>query len=381
MHESSELPLDLKIHHSLDEIDAIAWNKMVRNNDPFMQHGFLSAMEQHACVGEEFGWLPCHVAAYQAGKLVGAMPLYRKMNSYGEFVFDDAWADAYKQAGMDYFPKLVNAIPYTPATGQRMLSVIGEEDRVYLALLYTAQQHANETQASGLHCLFLPDDLHNFLKPFMYTRETCQFHWQNNGYSCFDDFLGALSIKKRKNIRQERRRVRDQGVTIRVLHGDEATQQDWQDFAHFYKRLFDEKWGTATLNEGFFAEVAGLMPQQTVLVMADLDGRCVAGALMYRSDTTLYGRHWGCIEQIDALHFEVCYYQGIEYCIQQGLQYFEPGAGGEHKIARGFLPVVTKSNHWLLNKHYDAAIKQFVKQECDGVNQYVLQLQQKSPYK
>lgn len=376
-----EIPLELKIHSKIDEIDASSWNEMVRGNDPFMQHEFLSALERHGCVSAKFGWFPCHIAAYADGELVGAMPLYKKTNSYGEFVFDNAWADAYQQAGMNYFPKLVNAIPYTPATGQRLLSMVGDEERIYLALLHAAQQHANETQASGLNCLFLLESEHNFLKQTMLTRETCQFHWQNNGYTCFDDFLVALIPKKRKNIRQERRRVRDRGVKLRLLHGDEATVEDWKNFAHFYQRLFNEKWGTPTLNEGFFAEVARVMPQQTVLVMADLDGECIAGSLMYRSDTTLYGRHWGCVEQVDALHFEACYYQGIEYCIEQGLQTFEPGAGGEHKIARGFMPTLTKSNHWLLNKHFDKEIKRFVQQESAGIHAYMLQQQKKSPYK
>ncbi|NOX08674.1 MAG: N-acetyltransferase [Gammaproteobacteria bacterium] len=373
--------LELRIHHSLDEIDASAWNAMVRDNNPFIRHEFLAALEHHGCVGEEYGWMPCHVAAYDSGRLVGAMPLYKKSNSYGEFVFDEAWADAWRQQEMDYFPKLVSAIPYTPATGQRLLSLAGEEDCVYLALLQTAQQHANEIQASSLHCLFPPVGEHDFLSKYMHTRESCQFHWANKAYTCFDDFLAALVPKKRKNIRQERRRVRDQGIKIRLLQGDEASAQDWQDFALFYKKLFDEKWGTPTLNEGFFIEVARLMPQQTILVMADLDGQCVAGALMYRSDTTLYGRHWGCIEQLDALHFEACYYQGIEYCIKQGLQSFEPGAGGEHKMARGFVPVITHSNHWLLNKYFDAAIKQFVQREREGVRAYVLEQEARSPYR
>jgi len=374
--------LKINIHERIEEIPAEQWNQLVRDNHPFLRHEFLYAMERHGCVGRHFGWLPRHLAVYEDDRLVAAMPLYEKHNSYGEFVFDHAWADAYRRNGLAYFPKLVSAIPYTPATGQRLLCREDREDELYPILLHSALQLAEDLGASGFHCLFPPRQEQQFMtRQQLLTRLDCQFHWHNRGYRTFDDFLADLTAKKRKNIRQERRRVAQAGVVLRRLDGHSAGPGDWQDFTRFYNRTFEEKWGIATFNYDFFHEVAQRLPDQILLVLADLDDECIAGSLMYRSDSTLYGRHWGCERQIDSLHFEACYYQGIDYCIAEGLSRFEPGAQGEHKIPRGFRPTLTRSSHWIADARFRQAISAHVLHEQEAVRQYIEELEQSLPFR
>lgn len=393
--------MQIKIHSEISQIPAKAWNLMVQDNNPFMRHEFLSALESHSCVGPEFGWIPCHIGIYIDDELQAAMPLYQKFNSYGEFVFDHAWADAYQRSGLSYFPKLVSATPYTPAIGQRMLSNAEQPEKHYELLMQTVAQFAADNKLSGYHCLFPRADQLDWLSQLslngsnVLLRHDVQFHWHNQGYRDFEDFLAKLTPKKRKNIRQERKRMEQSGVTLRILDGHTATPQDWKNFAYFYKTTFEEKWSTPTLNAGFFQEVAEKIPDQVLLVMAhfpsadfngeqnqqhsaDEHGECIAGSLMFRSDTRLYGRHWGCTHQVDKLHFEACYYQGIEYCIRNNLQVFEPGAQGEHKIARGFIPTETRSAHWLNNSPYQESIAQYVDHEQQAIREYRDQL--KSPY-
>lgn len=385
MAESADLkalPLQVRIHSSLDEIPAADWNGLVRGGSPFLRHEFLHAMERHGCVGERFGWLPRHVTLWQGGRLVAAMPLYEKHNGYGEFVFDHAWADAWRRAGLRYYPKLVSAIPYTPATGQRLLAVAGRERELWPVLLQTARELTEATGASGAHWLFPEPAEQDFLqRQGWMARYDCQFHWTNRGYRDFDHFLAALTAKKRKNIRRERRRVRDAGVRLRRLDGHTATVEDWQAFARFYGLLFEEKWGMATFNLRFFREVADKLPDQVLLVLAERCGETIAGALMYRSDDRLYGRHWGAAEAVDCLHFEACFYQGIEYCIEQGIRVFEPGAQGEHKLARGFLPVRTCSSHWLAEPAFREPVARFCAHERSAVNDYIGQMRAASPYR
>ncbi|HIE56588.1 MAG TPA: GNAT family N-acetyltransferase, partial [Chromatiaceae bacterium] len=293
-----------------------------------------------------------------------------------------AWEEAWQRVGLNYFPKLVSAVPYTPARGARMLSREGFGSRCRGIFLHTARELAAEYSASGVHWLF-PDDaeLQFLQEQKLVVRNDCQFHWRNRGYCCFDDFLQQLTARKRKNIRRERRKVVDAGVTLRRLNGHTASDRDWQDFTRFYNRLFDEKWGMATFNEAFFKAVARALPEQVLLVLADREGDCIAGALMYASDTTLYGRHWGCVDEIDSLHFEACYYQGIEYCIEKGLQVFEPGAQGEHKVARGFNPVQTSSAHWIAEPGFLEPIRRFASMEQRSVATYIRQLQTQTAYR
>ena len=372
----------IEILATLDAVAPEQWNALVQDNNPFLRHEFLAALEHHQCVGKKFGWLPCHIAIYEQQQLVAALPLYEKYNSYGEFVFDQSWAQAYHQHGMAYYPKLVAAIPYTPASGQRFLVQAGREAELYPLLLQSALQMAQELKASGFHCLFPLAEQQDWLEQqHLIVRHDCQFHWHNRGYATFEDFLATFSAKKRKNVKQERRKVAETGVQLRLLDGHTATDQDWQRFAFFYEHTFESKWGIPTLNYGFFREVAQRLPDQVVLVMVDNQYDCIAGSLMFRSQTRLFGRHWGCTEYFDSLHFEACYYQGIEYCIQQGLQVFEPGAQGEHKVARGFIPTLTRSSHWLTDERFRPAIRRHTLLEQRGVADYMQAIQEHSPYR
>lgn len=381
--------MQIHIHSQISQINADQWNNFVTDNNPFIRHEFLSALEKHECASPNFGWHPCHISIYkdeEKSELIAAMPLYAKTNSYGEFVFDHAWSDAYHRNQLEYFPKLVSSIPYTPASGQRLLCDENKREELYPILLQTIQQFCQEQKYSSFHCLFANSDEQDWLENNgLMARHDCQFHWHNKNYKNFEEFLNTLDKKKRKNIRQERRRVEQQDVNIRVLNGHTASAKDWQDFSRFYQITFMEKYGTATLNEGFFKEIGTKLPDQVILVLADKisndtgDAECIAGSLMFCSDTTLYGRHWGCSEQIDKLHFEACYYQGIEYCIQNNIQHFEPGAQGQHKIARGFVPTLTRSSHWLNNSPFQESVENFIDYEKKNIAEYMKSL--KSPYK
>lgn len=378
----------IQFNTPLNEIPAEDWDALNRDHNPFMSHAFLSALETYECASKRFGWLAHHLTVYQNDQLVAAMPLYEKHNSYGEFVFDHSWADAWQRVGLPYFPKLVTSVPYSPVTGPRLLiqSDLTEstQQAIWQAMLEQTQQFALNNGFSGWHCLFANPNEQAWLnkQPDFYIRSDCHFHWFNQNYQTFDDFLAQLTGKKRKNIRQERNSIQKAGVTLRVLDGHTATDEDWANFAFFYHKTFTDKWSTPTLNEAFFKAVALKIPEQVVLVLADnAAGECVAGSLMYRSDTVLYGRHWGCTQEVKNLHFEACYYQGIEYAIQHGLQRFEPGAGGEHKIARGFIPVKTQSAHWLAPNPFEEGLHHFIKEEKQMIDNYFIENQSHSPYK
>lgn len=372
----------IDVFNQISQIDAGQWNALIQDNNPFLRHEFLQTLEKHGCVGEEFGWLPRHIAVFQDNELVAAMPLYEKYNSYGEFVFDNAWVQAWQQHGLRYFPKLVSAIPYTPASGQRMLVKKGQEPSLFPVLLHAVKDIARQLDASGSHILFPDNNEITFLQQQgAMLRHDCQFHWHNRNYNNFDDFLAQLSSRKRKNILKERQMVTQAGVQLKCLNGHQASAVDWQKMTDFYLHTFEEKWGIATLNYGFFKEVAEKLPDQVLLVLAEQDNKCIAGALMYCSDSRLYGRFWGADKTVKGLHFEACYYQGIEYCIKAGLQVFEPGAQGEHKVARGFVPTLTRSAHFMQQDHFSAALKNFAAHEKANVLDYIEQLNQHVPYK
>jgi len=371
----------------LTSLSAHSWNALVSDNNPFMNHAFLLALETHDCASERFGWIPHHLAVYEQDQLIAALPLYEKHNSYGEFVFDHSWADAWQRTGLNYFPKLVSSVPYSPVTGPRLLidpNITNEKkEALWLEMIHQVKQFALQHGFSGWHCLFADQNEQACLnsQSDFHIRNDCHFHWFNQSYPSFDDFLGKLKPKKRKNIRQERNSINKSNVTIRVLDGHSANDQDWTDFAFFYHKTFTDKWSTPTLNEAFFKAVAKALPEQIVLVLADNpEGQCVAGSLMYRSDNVLYGRHWGCTEEVKNLHFEACYYQGIEYAIKHGLKRFEPGAGGEHKIARGFIPVKTQSAHWLAPNPFEEGLQHFIKEEKVIMDKYFIENQSHSPY-
>lgn len=371
----------------LQQLDAIAphaWNPLVRGNDPFLKHQFLAALERHHCVGRQSGWLPQHIAVYSgSGALIGAAPLYLKYNSYGEFVFDGSWAEAYQRHGLPYYPKLVCAVPFTPMSGQRLLvAAEADHDAVLNALTTATLELAQRHNVSSAHWLFTtPAERDRLQQQGMAIRLGCQYHWHNRGYESFDHYLEQFSSRKRKNILKERRQVQEAGVTFRVLHGHEVTAEEWRLFHHYYCAIYDRKWGVPSLTLGFFEEIGRTMGEQVVLVLAYQHGACIAAALNLRSDDTLYGRHWGCREQLPALHFEACYYQGLEYCIANGLQRFEPGAQGEHKIARGFLPAATWSAHWIAHPDFRHAIAQFCHAEQIEMERQMAALQQLSPFR
>jgi predicted N-acyltransferase len=379
--------IDIRIHPQISEIPSADWNALLSDNNPFIRHEFLHALEVHQCVSTRFGWIPKHIGLYASDKLIAAMPLYEKHNNYGEFVFDQAWSNAWQQVGLEYYPKLVSAAPYTPALGERLLTSRDLDEpqqmQVQGQLIQAIQSLCLDQGLSGAHILFpiKPQQAWLAEQPEWLHRQDCQFHWFNQNYSDFDDFLSRLSAKKRKNIKQERKSVTNAGITFRVLNGLTATEADWQQFAAFYQKTFIEKWSTPTLNVEFFKAVAEALPLQIVLVLADQNNQCIAGSLMFRSDTHLYGRHWGCVQEVKNLHFEACFYQGIEYAIQQGLKVFEPGAGGEHKIARGFIPISMQSAHWLSVNPFPEGITRFISEEKQAVEDYMADCLQHAPYK
>ena len=324
----------LRIIERIDDVDAHSWNALGVRPYPFLRHEFLSALEAEGCLGEKYGWLPRHLTVWRDDRLEGAAPMYLKFNSYGEFVFDWAWANAYERNGLRYYPKLVSASPYTPATGPKLLLHPEAHEQTAQILMAAGLELARQSQASSLHWLFTtPDETRLLENSGLLRRTGCQFHWENQGYADFDAFLAALTSSKRKNIRKERRKVVEAGVTFRLLDGEQASDADWQTFHSFYESTFDKRGGIATLSLGFFKSIARNMPGSVLLIMADHADQPVAAAFCLVGDDTLYGRHWGCNEYFDNLHFEACYYQGLDFCIDHGLQRFEPGAQGEHKIS------------------------------------------------
>ncbi len=376
--------LIVSIIDSLKNVSAEEWNRLGGHNEPFLSHEFLHALERNRCLGEQFGWYSRHLnVRNHSGILMGAMPMYIKTNSYGEFVFDWSWDSAYTRSGLEYYPKLVSSIPYTPITGPRLL--IGDEPEfasIRNLLIQEAIKFAEKQHMSGLHWLFTNEDDNQALKSHgLMRRLGCQYHWHNNGYTDFDGFLAGFTSSKRKKVRRERERVREQGIVLRVVHGNEADDEIWKRVHHYYQSTFDKKMGIPTLTEAFFHEIGRSMGEKIVLVMAEYQHRTVACAINFRSADSLYGRFWGCDAAFHSLHFEACYYQGIEYCIQHGLKRFEPGAQGEHKISRGFLPTKTWSYHWIAHDEFRKAIADFCQREELMMRQQCDNLMEHSPYR
>ncbi|WP_295882126.1 GNAT family N-acetyltransferase [uncultured Thiohalocapsa sp.] len=369
---------------AIDEIPAADWNALAGDDLPHLRHEFLAAMEHHGCVGERFGWLPRHLVLRDGhDRPVAAAPCYLKFNSYGEFVFDWAWADAYRRAGERYYPKLVVASPYTPATGLRILTADSEErPALAAALIQGSVQVAERLGVSGLHWLFTSDTETDWLRAQgLMPRLGCQFHWQNPGYASFDDFIGAFSAEKRKKVKRERRRVGESGIHIRRVRGDAVTPSEWRIFHQLYEDTFDKRGGLPTLSLPFFEEIGRTMGEHLLLVLCEHAGRIVAAAFCLMGSHSLYGRHWGCFQDFHSLHFEACYYQGLEHCIEHGLTRFEPGAQGEHKVARGFLPTRTWSAHWIADPRFRQPIGAFLEHEIEAVEDYIDEMHSHSPYK
>ncbi|MCU0766813.1 MAG: GNAT family N-acetyltransferase [Gammaproteobacteria bacterium] len=375
--------LRVEVVDGLGGVTAAAWNALGADPYPFLRHEFLRALELDGCVGERYGWLPRHLLAYRAGRLVGAAPLYLKRNSYGEFVFDWSWADAYRRAGVDYYPKLVSAAPYTPATGPKLLVAPDtERDIVRRALADAALDLAHELGVSSLHWLFGPAEETDWLVAHGFARRLgCQFHWANAGYGDFDDFLQTFSAEKRKKVKRERRRVVEQGIGFRVLHAGDVSAAEWRFFHRLYADTFHRRGGIPTLSLEFFQRLGRDMPGGAALVLALHGDDPVAAAFSLVGTDTLYGRHWGCREAYHSLHFEACYYQGIDYCLRHGLARFEPGAQGEHKLSRGFLPTATWSAHWIAHPAFAAAVDRFLALEGEAMRDYLADMAAHSPYK
>lgn len=379
-------PRDYRLEQiaSIEAVDATDWNNRLARGSPFHRHEFLAAMEHAGCVGHDTAWDPCHLLVRDAeNHLAGALPLYLKHDSRGEFVFDWSWADAYERAGLHYYPKLVSAIPFTPATGARLLIADGADaERVGETLIAAALDSAERCGASSLHVLFPSGaERSQFTRAGLLERKGCQFHWTNQGYDSFDEFLGRFSSAKRKKARRERRRIVEAGIEFEHLAGDQPSPEDWDAIYGFYAHTFMRRGRRPYLNREFFDRVARTMPESLLIVLARHGGQPIATAICFRSDDTLFGRYWGSLADFHSLHFEACYYQGIDYCIREGLERFEPGTQGEHKISRGFSPTATWSYHWLGEPVFRSAIEDFLARESSHVDAYMAYLDQHVPYR
>lgn len=369
---------------SITDIDANAWNAALEDNYPFMRHQFLAAMELSESASTNTGWQPQHLLIYDQNTLVAVMPLYLKAHSYGEYVFDWSWASAYDRYGLPYYPKLLSAIPFTPATGPR-LAIVNGIDNITLTTFVaeTLRSRAKQRQASSIHILLTDDsEAQRWHDVGLPKRTSVQYHWINKGYCDFDDFLASFSSRKRKNLKKERRRVSDQGITLTQHIGSAISEDLWDVFYDFYQLTYAKRSGHGGyLRRDFFSRLSQSMPDQIMMVLAEHQSKYVAGALYFYGDTTLYGRYWGCTHEFDMLHFEACYYQGIEFCIAKGLTKFDPGAQGEHKIQRGFTPTTTWSNHWIADAQFRHAIYDFIEREAQSNQAYLEEARQYLPFK
>jgi uncharacterized protein len=368
----------VQIVGTIKAVDAYQWN-MLTDGMPLLSHPFLAALETSGSVGEGTGWSPCVMVVYRQDRLIGAIPLYIKSHSYGEYVFDWTWADAYEQSGFAYYPKLLAAIPFSPITSTRLLAINSETKLLLIeAIESVMQKHA----LSSAHVLFPDEADANLLeKAGWMKRIGVQFRWQNEGYQTFEDFLQSLSHNKRKKIHQERKKVAQAGVSCRFIKGSEATKADWDFFYQCYCITYQEHHSTPYLTRAFFDEISRGMPQHILLIMAEIAGERIACTLNLYNAHTLYGRYWGTTQFISGLHFELCYYQAQQFCIAENIQYFEGGAQGEHKLARGFKPKPTYSYHKIAHPDFERAIKDFLAREESGIAAYTSELEGRAPFK
>jgi uncharacterized protein len=373
----------LSIVETLRDTDAGEWDALLgpdpaaRRRHPFIRHAFLNALIETGCASARTGWQPQILLLRRGGALCGAMPLFVKSHSYGEYVFDWAWADAYARHGIEYYPKLLCAVPFTPVNGPRLL---GSDVDARRTLLTAALEMAR--QVSSLHILFpTEDDAALMREQGMMLRRTVQFHWENAGDADFESFLARMSHRRRKNIRQERRRVRDAGVTFRWLQADQIERAHWEFFYRCYRMTYAAHGSRPYLNLPFFLQFGKTLGEHAVMVLAERAGTPVAASLLVRGGDALFGRYWGAVEHIPLVHFECCYYQAIEYAIAHGLRSFEGGAQGEHKLFRGLMPVETLSAHWLARPAFAQAIEDYLARERRGIARYVNELAEHSPFK
>lgn len=373
--------LEARFHDSLDEIDAATWNDLAASDNPFVSYVFLHGLERFKCIRPEWGWKPHHLGLYQDERLVAAAPLYLKGNSRGEFVFDWNWAHAWENAGGRYYPKLLNGSPWSPVTGPRLLVGHGEQGHYLRRQLVEAMQsECTRLGLSSVHANFLEADDKAAFDPAWLGRFDLQFHWHNHGYRHFEEFLAKLRHKKRKNIRHERAQAAGSGLEYAMHDGIGLSDEDWQTVYGLYCLTFAEKGNVAVLSLDFLRYLATAPGVQIQVALARRKQEIIAMALFLQSADTLYGRYWGCREHVPGLHFELCYYLGIEHCIDRGLTHFEPGAQGEHKMARGFLPQRTYSRHFFVHDGFRTAVAAALTHEADAMASYEADLRVRSPY-
>ncbi len=366
------------------DIPVEQWNACAGSANPFVRHAFLNALEESRSVCERTGWSPQHLVVRGAdGKVDACMPLYLKTHSNGEYVFDWGWADAYERAGGSYYPKLQCAVPFTPATGPRLLVRDGAPANSADILIAAAVQLAENNGISSVHVTFpTKTEWEKLGASGFLMREGKQYHWENRGYATFDDFLGELSSRKRKQIRKERREVTDAGVILRRISGTDITEAHWDAFYRYYRSTIDQRhYGRVYLNREFFSRLGAAMSDMALLVFAEYEGQYIGGAINLIGEDTLFGRNWGCTREVKFLHFEACYYQAIEFAIERKLGWVEAGAQGEHKIQRGYLPRETYSAHWIADERFRAAVSRFLDQERRQTEQEIEMLMEYSPYR
>jgi predicted N-acyltransferase len=372
---------------SIKDIGADVWDRCANPpsvpHDPFLSYAFLSALEESGSAVAGTGWAPYHLTVEEEGITQGVVPMYLKNHSQGEYVFDYAWADAFERAGGRYYPKLQISVPFTPATGRRFLVAdVANRDDLEGYLLAGCMQIAEKMEVSSIHATFVEERQWQRLVDLgMLGRTHKQFHWVNDGYGCFDDFLAALSSKKRKNIRRERRDALSTGVVVEALTGDQLEEEHWDAFYRFYVDTGNRKWGSAYLTREFFSIIGRTMPERVLLMMCQRDGQYIAGAINFIGDECLFGRNWGCIEDHRFLHFETCYYRAIEWAIDHNLARVEAGAQGPHKLARGYLPSHTYSAHWIANESFRDAVNRFLEDEREYVDQDIEYIEEHSPFR
>jgi len=374
--------MKVTVHNSIADIAASDWNRLAGSAYPFLRHEFLNLAEQTRCVTPEQGWTPRHLTIHEQGALRAAMPLYEKSHSWGEFVFDWAWANAYEQAGLSYYPKLISATPFTPAPCRKLLLADDKDFAGARALIDAAIAFAGDSGFSSLHIQFPTEDEVSLLEGAgLLIRKDCQFHWRNRGYDNFDDFLATFTAAKRKKAKRDRRRAVENGIEFRRLRGDQMSDDDWSLVYALISRTFMRRGSLPYYNRDFFKSISEQLPENILVILAEKDDEPVAAAVFFESEQVLYGRYWGSNGHYDALHFETCYYQGIDYCIDTRKQLFEPGTQGEHKISRGFSPATTWSAHWLAHPEFSDAIGKYLDEEARHVDRYMDAVDSRSPYK
>ena len=380
----SETRAAISVVRSIHEVKPTDWDACAGASNPFLSHAFLSALEDSGSVKDRTGWLPQHlVYADDEDRVAGIVPLYLKGHSQGEYVFDWGWADAYERAGGNYYPKLLSAVPFTPVTGPRLLCHPDvDAEAVGTILIGGLIEITQRFGVSSLHLNFLPEAQWSALgKAGFLKRVGLQFHWHNDGYQTFGDFLDALSSRKRKAIRKERKAAAESGLAIRQLTGRNIESRHWDYFYRFYTDTSDRKWGSAYLTRSFFDLLGERMADRVLLVIAEMDGTPVAGALNLIGDNALYGRNWGCTADFKFLHFELCYYQAIDFAIEHGLEWVEAGAQGQHKIQRGYLPRYTRSCHLIPSRSFRDAVGNFLRRETDQIAYEKDVLENQSPFR